>query len=231
MKQFVCILYFSFLALTGFGQNNQWTLTIKSKVELRTFKLTNKADISEVGLSGGTIALYKGSSVVTQVQSDGSGNFELEVPPNGDFILAVSYSGCNTKRFSINTTGVPDNIVRDKYHPGFAIEGVIMAKAFPTINYSLLQQPLVKIAFTSKGNKFDDDEFYTNQMLAQIGQIRGAENALIERFVTTNAQGDEALKKPDCPLAKSLYEKAMTILPGEQYPVGQLALVGKCLKD
>ena len=32
-------------------------------------------------------------------------------------------------------------------------------------------------------------------------------------------------------LAKSLYEKAINLIPGEEYPVVQLEKVGLCLKD
>ncbi len=209
----------------------QWSLSIKSRVELRTFKLTNKAEVIEQGLTGATISLYAGSKIISQVQSDGGGDFEIFAPANGEYILTVSYANSPTKKFQVNTFNVPENIVRDNYKPAFAIEGVVMAKPFKAIDYSVLQQTLVKINYHDKGKRFDDEQEYTTQMLNQIGVYRQAETVLIEQFTSTNAKGDEALKKGDCPLAKMLYEKAMTIIPGEFYPVQQLELVGKCLKD
>lgn len=228
-----CIIYlvtFFFTASHINGQT-QWSLKIKSKVEQRIFKLTNKADITDQSLAGASITLYKGSNVVSQILSGASGEFEIMVPSNGEYLLTVSYPGCNTKKFAINTMNVPENIVRDSYSPSFGIEGVVMAKAFNGINYNVLNHPLVKISYHAQGKRFDDDETYTNQMLGEIGSYRNSENILIESFVSTNAAGDEALKKGDCPLAKSLYEKAMTIIAGEFYPKQQLELVGKCLKD
>ena len=209
----------------------EWTLKLRSSVELRTFKLTNKVDISEEKLAGATIILSKGATTISQMQSDGSGNFVIDVPANGDYILTISYSGCNPKKFAISTMGVPEELAKDNYKPTFGIEGVIMAKAFPSINYSVLQQPLARIVYTPNGKKFDDEEGYTNQMLAELTKIREAENVLMNNFTSTNNTGDVALSKGDCPLAKASYEKAMTIIPGERYPSDQLPKVGDCLKQ
>jgi hypothetical protein len=182
--------------------------------------------MAEASLAGATITLYKGLTVVVQMQSDGNGEFIIEVPANGDFVLAISYAGCNTKRFAISTMGVPEAIANDKYTPSFGIEGIIMARAFPTIDCSVLSQSLAKIRYVDKGKKFDDDDLYTNQMLGSLSQLRNAENELLECFTSTNNAGDIALVKGDCPLAKTNYEKAMTIIPGERYTADQLIKVG-----
>ena len=52
-----------------------WSLKLKSTVELRTYKLTNKADISVDKLGGASITLTKAGAVVLQTQSDGGGDF------------------------------------------------------------------------------------------------------------------------------------------------------------
>ena len=228
-KTLVIFLCFWFLSFTFNAQ--EWSLKLRSSVELRTFRLTNKVDVSEEKLAGATITLYKGATVISQIQSDGSGDFVIDVPAKGDFILTVSYSGCNPKKFAISTMGVPEEVAKDNYKPTFGIEGVIMSKAFPTINYSVLQQPLARIAYTPKGKKFDDDDVYTSQMLTELTKIREAENTLMNNFTSTNNTGDVALSKGDCPLAKASYEKAMTIIAGERYPSDQLPKVGDCLKQ
>ena len=207
-----------------------WNLKLKSTVELRTFILTNKVDIKEDPLPLALITLYKGTSVVNQMQSDVKGQFAIDVPANGEFILVVSYAGCNSKKFAISTMDVPSNMVSDKYAPVFEIEGVIMAKAFVGVNYSILQQPLAKIGYIEKGKKFGHDESYTNQMLDGLEKIWNDESDILEKFTSLNNAGDMALSKGNCPLAKSNYEKAMTIIVGEKYPTNQLLKVGDCLK-
>jgi hypothetical protein len=229
MKKYTLIVLFLLSVITITAQ--EWTLKLRSSVELRTFKLTSEADVSESKLPGATIALSKGSSVINQIQSDGNGDFIIDVPANGEFILTISYPGCNPKKFAINTMGVPEEIAKDNYKPTFGIEGVIMAKAFATIDYSILKQPLVRIRYVSNGKKFDDEEAYTSQILTELSRVKTAEDALIENFTTTNKVGDVALSKGNCPLAKASYEKAMTIIPGEPYPGTQLPKVGDCLKN
>lgn len=231
MKNDKKIICFFLLLITNFIFSQTWSLKLKSTVELRTYKLTNKADISVDKLGGASITLTKAGAVVLQTQSDGGGDFIIDIPANGEYVLTVSYPGCNAKKFAISTLGVPESVANDKFFPTFGIEGVIMAKPFPTINYSVLQQPLVKIGYVDKGKKFDDFQSYTNQILGELLKINEAENTLIENFTSTNNTGDIALSKGNCPLAKSSYEKAMTIISGEKYPIDQLPKVGDCLKS
>ena len=117
-------LFILLTLLTGcvFAQTPSWNLRVKSTVELRTFKLTNKIETSEIKISGANIALYKGATIVTQMQSDGNGEFIIEIPANGDYMLVVTYPGCNAKRFSVSTMGVPDAIVSDKYSPSLVLK-------------------------------------------------------------------------------------------------------------
>jgi hypothetical protein len=219
------------LSLSSFYYAQDWTLKLSSNVELRTWKLTSKAEKEEKALNGASIKLFKGTNIISELNSDANGDFTVLVPANGDFILEVSYSGCNTKKFSISTQGVPEEVGKDSYKPTFSIGGFVMAKPFPGIDYSGLQQTLVKVEYKPKGKNFDHDDNVTNQGLNIVQKIAQAENKLINDFCSTNKSGDVALAKPDCPLAKTLYEKAISIILGEQYPVDQLAKVGLCLKD
>ncbi len=208
-----------------------WSVKISSNVELRTWKLTTKAEKEEKALLGASITLYQGSKVISQNTSDSNGDFSVNVPGNGEYVLTVSYPGCNSKKFSIITTGVPQEIQNDiTFKPSFSIGGFVMAKPFPGIDYSGLQQTLVKVIYEPKIKNFDDDEPYTEAGLGIVMKIADAENTLINNFCNTNKAGDAALVKPDCPLAKMLYEKAIAMIPSEQYPVVQLAKVGDCLK-
>ncbi|MGZ4037791.1 MAG: hypothetical protein ACXVPQ_08185, partial [Bacteroidia bacterium] len=183
-------------------------------MELRTWKLTTKADKTEEPLSGATIVLYKGTTVVHKSATNITGGFEVLVPLNGEFILEVSYSGCNTKRFYVSTLDVPEDVRKEGYFkPTFSIGGFVMAKPFPGIDYSGLQQPLVKVAYSAKIKNFDDDANYTDVGLSIVSKIADAENTLIEKFCATNRAGDAALAKPDCPLAKKLYNEAIALIP------------------
>ena len=101
MNKIVC-----FLAIIVFGHSalraqQDWHLEVSSSVELRTLKLTNKAEKDSRPLAGATIALYQGTKLVKQVLTDGNGDFSMAIPPNGEYVLIVSYKDCNAKKFQI----------------------------------------------------------------------------------------------------------------------------------
>lgn len=208
-----------------------WALKLSSHVELRTWKLTYKSDKTEKSLPGASLVLTKQGKVVWQGSSDANGDYTIMVPGNDVFILTVSYPGCNAKRIEIVTTGVPQEIQNSNFYPSFSIiGGFIMAKPFPGIDYNGLQEPLVKVVYSPKIKNFDDDHAYTDYGTGIVSKIKTAEQTLIDKFCGTNKQGDAALAIPDCPLAKRLYNEAIALIPGEEYPVVQLAKVPDCDK-
>ena len=210
-----------------------WKLKIHSQVELRTWKLTTKADKDEKRLPGATILLTKmnGGGIVSQLTTDEKGEFIIEMAPNEDYILTASYPNCNSKRFTISTKNVPEKITKEFFTKPFHFDGFIMCKPFPGIDYSGLKQSLVKICYSASGQKFDQDKSANEIGFAIMGKVTDDENTLINKFCNTNKEGDQALAKPDCPLAKTLYERAIATIPGEEYPVEQLKKVGLCLKE
>ena len=226
---FTIFAAFLFIIATG---RAQWTLKLSSNVYLRTWKLDTKANKEEKEIDGATITLFQNGKQVGQTTSSGGGEFTILIPKEGEFYLTVSYPGCNTKRMGINTQNVPENISNDNFKPSFKITGgFIMVKPYPGINYSELNQDLIRVEYIPGKTAFDDTEGGAEKGIGIVSKIYDSEDELFNRFCSTNKAGDVALAKPDCPLAKSLYEKAISIIPGEQYPVEQLAKVGLCLKD
>jgi hypothetical protein len=232
VKKFASILLLSF-CLFSYAQTTTkpWSLKLSSHVELRTWKLTYKSDKTEKSLPGASLVLTKQGKTIWQGSSDANGDYTIMVPGNDVFILTVSYPGCNPKRIEIVTTGVPEEIQNSNFYPSFEIiGGFIMAKPFPGIDYNGLQEPLVKVVYSPKIKNFDDDHEYTNYGTGIVSKIKNAEQILIDKFCGTNKKGDDALAIPDCPLAKRLYNEAIALIPGEEYPVVQLAKVPDCDK-
>ncbi|HQQ95008.1 MAG TPA: hypothetical protein PLQ93_10675, partial [Bacteroidia bacterium] len=204
----------------GFLPAQDWTLKLMSRVEKE-----GKA------LSGASLKLYQGSKLLNQSLTGPDGDFKLEIPANGDFVLLISYPNCNTKKIQVSTLGVPPEISNERYRPSFEIGGVTMSPPLPGIDYSALNQPVVKVGFDPSSKKFDHDEGHTEQMLAALSKIREAEKALIEKQQEACKAGDDALKKKDCDLAKQQYDKAVALIPlspYEVYPREQLLKVNQC---
>lgn len=223
-------LFFTFLACACISFAQNWSLKITSHIGFRKYQLDTKAVKEESVLGGALIKLYKGNTVVDQSVSDGGGYFSIFVPANDEFILTVTYAGCFTKRIYINTNGVPADVQKTNIKPSISIEGFILSKPLPGIDYSDLDKTLAKIVFIPKDKNFGDEEMYTKEGLALVARIEEKEMELMNAFCNANKAGDEAMKMQDCILAEKMYKSAMAMLPAEQYPVVQMEKVKDCFK-
>jgi tetratricopeptide (TPR) repeat protein len=224
------LIFFLFLFVNAHSQ--EWTLKLRSRVELRNWRLTSRAEKTEKSLPGAAITLSRGSEVIKETMTNAEGDFEIDVPGKGDFILTITYGGCNTKKFSVSTNGVPDAVGKDNYKPTVSIGGFVMSRPIKGVDYLGLNEPLVKVEYKNGGQNFDKDEEVTNKGMEIVSKIYDAETKVIEKFCATNKQGDDAMNKmKNCPLAKEYYQKAISMLPDEQYPAEQLAKAEQCIKN
>lgn len=223
-------LFFTFLACASISFAQNWSLKITSHIGFRKYHLDTKVAKEENVLGGALIKLLKGNTVVDQSVSDGGGYFSIFVPANDEYILTVTYAGCFTKKIYINTKGVPEEIQKTNIKPSISIEGFILSKPLPGIDYSTLDQTLAKIVYMPKEINFGDEEMYTKEGLAVVARIEEKEMELMNAFCSANKAGDEAMKMQDCILAEKMYKSAMAMLPAEQYPVVQMTKVQDCFK-
>jgi len=224
-KQFFTILFSVLFYAIIQGQTPvpapDWSLKVSSNVEK-----------DGRALPGATVILYRGSAVVTQVQSDANGDFQINIPPNGDYIIAISYAGCNTKKFSVSTMGVPPETTKGNIKDEVEISGgVTMSKPLPGINYSLFNQPLLRIMYMANKKVFADDAYYTSQMVASFSDIRQQETDLLAKYAAALKNGDAAFSKKNCELAKTNYATANSLLPDEVIPKEKLLAAEKCVKE
>lgn len=223
------VISFLLLSLSNLAQN--WTLKLSSNVELRSWRLTSRADKTQKLAQGATIVLLKGSSVITETTSDANGDFTIEIPGNGDYNLTVSYPGCNTKRFYVSTKNVPDAIGKETFQPSVSIGGFLMSKPINGVDYIGLNEPLVKVEFKNKEEGFDKDEAVTANGIKIVSKIIDDEKAIIEKFCTANKLGDDALNNKNYKLAKIYYQKALEIIPKEEYPTERLKRAEDGIKE
>ncbi len=206
MKIFITKFILSGLLLfcfAGFAQN----LKLKSKIELRNWLLTSKAMKSETFLNGASIKLLKGDAVVSQATSDATGNFEMDVPPNGEFVLMVEYPGHEPKKFAVNTKTTPPNKEDANFKPSIDIVGILMSKPKKGMENIGLNQPSVT---SPRKNEY----LRTN--------IYDGDYKLIQKFCTANKLGDLAMENKNYSLAKTFYEMAINMIDSEEYPKTQL---------
>ncbi|MES2513197.1 MAG: carboxypeptidase-like regulatory domain-containing protein [Bacteroidota bacterium] len=218
----VFFLVFSFLS--SFSQ--EWTLPFSSRIEKNGKKL-----------QGATVTLMQGGKQVMQTMTGEDGAFKFQIPPNGDYTIVVTKQGHCTKKFTVSTRGVPEDKKAGDFK-GFNIESISLFEPIPGIDYSVLNQPLVKVNYDATKDNFDYDEAYSNQMLSALDRLRQlaeeAEARQRELEANYNASikaGDAAFKKKDWLMARAGYNQALTFKAAELYPKDQLAQIEIILKD
>ena len=218
------ILFFLFSSFSSFSQ--EWTLPFSSRIEKSGKKL-----------QGAKITLMQGSTKVLETMTGDDGAFKFQIPSNGDYLIIVTKPGHCTKKFTVSTRGVPADKVKGDFK-GFNIESISLFEPLPGIDYSELNQPLVKVNYNATSDNFDYDEAYSNQMLSVLERLRQLEldalnkqKELEANYTAAIKAGDAAFKKKDWAMARAGYNEALTYKPAEAYPKAQLAQIEIIIKD
>lgn len=179
----------------------------------------------------------QGSTKVLETMTGDDGAFKFQIPSNGDYLIIVTKPGHCTKKFTVSTRGVPADKVQGDFK-GFNIESISLFEPLPGIDYSELNQPLVKVNYNATSDNFDYDEAYSNQMLSVLERLRQLEldalnkqKELEANYTAAIKAGDAAFKKKDWEMARAGYNQALTYKPDEAYPKAQLAQIEIIIKD
>ena len=187
-------------------------------------------------LGGATIQITQGGKVVQSAMTDGSGNYSFSLPLGAEYLVVVSKDGYVSKKFSVNTLGVPPEKANSKFAD---IEASLsLFKRYEGVDYSLLNQPLNKYSYNPNKDNFEYDKAYLEQMIAGMQSIKEAEKAAKnkEKEKEANYQasvkaGDKAFGKKEWQGAIGNYQSALAIKPTETYPKEQIANINKLIAD
>jgi hypothetical protein len=187
-------------------------------------------------LVGATIQITQGGKVVQSAMTDGSGNYFFSLPLGAEYLVVVSKDGYVSKKFSVNTLGVPPEKATSKFAD---IEASLsLFKRYEGVDYSLLNQPLNKYSYNPYKDNFEYDKAYLEQMIAGMQSIKEAEKAVKnkEKEKEANYQasikaGDKAFGKKEWQGAIGNYQSALVIKPTETYPKEQITNINKIIAD
>jgi hypothetical protein len=222
MKRIFLATYF-IIGCSFFGLTQNWYLSLTGRVEQ-----------NGVDLEGASVTLMNGTRQVAQFITQDDGEFGFKVPPDGDFTVFVTKKGLCTKNFQLSTKFVPS---QSKGVSQFDIPGIILFEQNPDVDYSILNQPIVKIKYDTEKNIFDYDEEYFTKSLAALDKLRQLEKEAIDRQKSINSSyqsfiksGDKAFQKKDWAGAQQLYKQASDLKKTELYPKNQLVLIDNNIK-
>ena len=213
MKKIISLIFFLFM-LSGFFMAQSRNLKLKGKVELRNWQFSSKAYKNESFLTGASIKLYKANAEIAAAVSDAHGNFEIDIPDNGQYILMIEYPGKESKKFAVNAKSVSPNKDDANFKPNVDIVGIVMSKPKSGKESIGLNMPSATIVHKTESDNKQNSRLRTN--------IYDGEYKLIQKFCTANKLGDMALERKDYSLAKTFYLMAVDMIDGEEYPKTQL---------
>lgn len=219
------IIALSILSFSDIISANDWNLTLKSKVELRDWKLSSKAYKHQTFLKGASIELFEASNLITKTESDNDGNFELKIPSTGNYTLLITYPGYNPKKFIVNARTIPVKAGDANLIPSVDMTSFTASKEIKGVGDLGLDQPVIKAE--NLASKTDPLKYSGLNINANIND---AEYRVIQKFCTCNKLGDLAMKNKDFALARTYYLMAMDIMPGEVYPKEQVKKAEEGLK-
>lgn len=164
-------------------------------------------------LSGVSLQVSQGSKIVNTAITDPYGKYSFAVPLGGDFAVVVSKPGYVSKRFTINTNGVTPERALLKFTPIGA--KISLFKKLEGVDYSLLNQPLIKYVYNPTKENFEYDKGYLNNMLDALETVKAAEKVVKEKekqkdgsYNTLIKEADKLFSNKDWPGAKSKYQEA-----------------------
>jgi hypothetical protein len=166
-------------------------------------------------LNGAVITVNQGARVVSTITTGSDGKYNFQLPLGGDYLVSVTKPGLINKKFSITTRGIPPDRAQEAF--GAIDAQVTLWKKVDGVDYTALNQPANKYAYSPDRQNFDYDKAYLEQMLALIDNIREQEKALEKKnkdaeknYQAAIKDGDKGFGKKDYQVALSKYNEALS---------------------
>jgi len=215
-----CLLLISLLGFTEAIHAQDWQLVMEITV-------TNDGK----KMDGATVELRKGGALVKTLKTDGRGDVDVPLDPDGDYVISITGNGLINKKIAVNTKGVPPEDLEGQYY--FPAEVDIFPK-LEGLDYKVLEQPIGKIGYIASDQSFDADIGYTRQRKAALDKLQSdyldkkekeAELAAQkqEQYDAAIKAADKAFNDEEWELAEQEYKRAAELKPIETYPSFQLA--------
>jgi len=225
--------------------SQQWIMPVDGKVFANNDKL-----------SGSIVTLYKNGAQIQQVVTTSNGKFSFELPPNAEYIIAITKPGFVTKKFKINTANVPaDRVDGGNFNPFQPDVTLFEMPAVPEVAKrveAILSQPIAIYQYIPSENNFNYDQKYTDVIQSKLSELADlqkkaekemadkAKNAAMEaqkqmeldkKYKAAIDKADKAFNNTDYLIAKGGYSEAAVIKPTEPYPKQKLAEIDNLLAN
>ncbi|MFN8229301.1 MAG: hypothetical protein U0V03_00090 [Bacteroidia bacterium] len=220
-KKAILLLFIIGFNVHLFSQDK--TVRFETKIE-KDGKGTGSANVN---------VLQNGKPFKTVVTGD-DGKLRLDLPYGYNYQITVSKPQLCSKKFEISTIGIPE----DAREMGFKVDGISLFELQKGIDYSVLNQTLLKVNYNAGSQNMDYDEAYFNQIQGALAQLKELERAAIQNaknkeasYQTAIKNGDKQFQKKEWQAALASYQEASNIKPEESFPKDQINNINKLIAE
>lgn len=184
--------------------------------------------------SGVTVKLMEGSSTVSTMTTDASGEVKLLLKAGKKYKVEVSKAGKVSRLLNINVSNVNDELLQGTSKP----EGQAQISLFdeqPNVDYSYIKtNPITEFYFDGQNTVLQYDQILADKMAKKIEKImKDAEGAQKQGEANYNSiikQADALFTAKKYEEALTQYEAAVKIKPTEKHPNDRLIEIDGILK-
>ncbi len=203
-----------------------------AKEDLKLWGYTVDADGKK--LAGVNVKVYSGLSVFGETNTSKDGKFTFYLPLDADYYVFFEKNKMVTKQAWIDTKDVPEKDRKWGFEHGpFKMK---MLPEYPDVNYSILDQPVLKISYNTNENWFDIDKQYTKKIQKALTQFnKEVEAAQEDKAILQKGLDDDYdlaiedadlfFEEEDYENALYQYEAALRLRPEESYPKDQMKAI------
>ena len=208
MKQFYILFVFLLSSLIGLGQANM------------DIDISTKDYTSGKKLSGVSIDVYDGASIIKNMVTPSNGNVRFTIPAGKIYKIEFSKAGKVTRYVNINGKGVDAELLQG----GNSVKAKLEVSLFdevPTIDYSYVEKnPFTEFYFDGTSTEMQYDKVIAEKMAKKIAalveQSEKAANDVEAKYQEAMAKAAEWENKKMYKEALTKYEDALLIKPKDK---------------
>ncbi len=178
-------------------------------------------------IDGVTVTVYKNGSKLTEVITNASGKYEVNLDYGADYKLVYSKNGLVSKSIAMDTRNVPEED-RIGGH-GFNLEMTLFGD-LPGIDFKVLEQPIGKAQYYPDKGEVAWDIAYTEQVRNEVNRLMKEYDARLKREATAEADyaklmtaGNSALTARDFKKAVDSFTAALVAKPADPIATAKLS--------
>ncbi len=188
---------------------------------------TVKDYFSAKKIDGVTVTVYKNGAKLTDIHTNASGKYDVNLDYGADYKLVYSKPGMVSKIISLDTRNVPEE-ERLGGH-GFNLE-MTLFNDMPDVDFSILQQPIGKAKYDAVKGEVTWDFAYTEQIRNEVNRLMKEYEDKKKREAGSEAEyakqmqlGEGAMKASDFKKAVGAFTAALVARPADAMATAKLS--------